>query len=76
MRISSFMNGAIVMIFTMGLLAVFMGVTASHSMDQIRDEFVILMPLLMFPEAFLNGSLMAVLVIYRPKWVSGFDEVR
>lgn len=72
--ISSFLNGAIVMVFTMSLLAGFVLMTESHSIDLVHNEFVILMPLLMFPEAFLNGSLMAVLAIYRPQWVSGFDE--
>jgi len=36
--------------------------------------WVLLTALLIFPEAFLNGALMAALVIYRPQWVPGFDE--
>ncbi len=72
--ISSFLNAAMVMIFTMLLLSGFMWLSGTHTAGLIQHEFMMLIPLLIFPEAFLNGSLMAVLVIYRPHWVFGFDE--
>ena len=31
-------------------------------------------PLLMFAEAFLTGTLIAVIVVYRPQWCSSFDD--
>lgn len=74
--VSSFLNGAAVMIFTMLTLSAFMFATGSQPTELIQHEFMILIPLLMFPEAFLNGSLMAILVIYRPQWVLGFNEMK
>jgi uncharacterized membrane protein len=40
---------------------------------ELGDEplFIIVM---LFPEAFLNGFIMTLLVIYRPKWVSSFSD--
>ena len=32
------------------------------------------LPLTLFPEAFLNGGLMTLLVVYRPHWVASFDD--
>lgn len=32
--------------------------------------------LLMFPEAFVTGMLMSIFVVYRPQWVSTFDDRR
>jgi uncharacterized membrane protein len=32
------------------------------------------MPLAILPEAFINGAIMSVLVIYRPEWVRLYDE--
>lgn len=31
-------------------------------------------PLLMFAEAFLTGTLIAVIVVYRPQWCASFDD--
>jgi uncharacterized membrane protein len=33
------------------------------------------LPLVMFPEAFVNGAVVATLIVYRPEWVRLYDEV-
>ena len=71
--VSSFLNAALVMAFTMTLLTGFNLLTSSYSLQLIQDQFLRLTPMLMFPEAFLNGGIMAILVIYRPDWVLGFN---
>ncbi len=72
--LSSFLNAALVMVFTLFLLAGFLWLNSAHSLELIKTQVVQLIPLLAFPEAFVNGGLMAVLVIYRPQWVSGFNQ--
>ena len=72
--LSSFLNGALVMIFTLVSLAGFLWLSSSYSSELITTQIIQLIPLLAFPEAFLNGGLMAILVIYRPQWVSGFSQ--
>jgi len=40
----------------------------------VRDNFLLLTPLLLFPEALLNGMALTLLVVYRPQWVSTFND--
>jgi uncharacterized membrane protein len=44
--------------------------------EQVRGENLLLLPLLMFPEALLNGMALTLMVSYRPRWVSTFDDER
>jgi uncharacterized membrane protein len=37
-------------------------------------DYLTFIPLLMFGEGFLNGMAMTLLVTYRPRWVSTFDD--
>ena len=40
----------------------------------LLDNFVMILPLLMFGEAFINGGTMALVVAYRPRWVATFHD--
>jgi len=52
-------------------------VTAGAPIEgHIGPEYVIWLPMMSFAEAFLNGMLMAILVVYRPDWVQSFDDRR
>ncbi len=46
----------------------------NFTFDQVFDNFFILWPLLLFPEALLNGMLVTLLVIYKPDWISTFND--
>jgi uncharacterized membrane protein len=35
---------------------------------------VLILPLLMFGEGFINGGAMSLLVAYRPRWVATFHD--
>lgn len=72
--LSSFLNGAITLAITMVAIAIFLAFGAGESWLQIKSQFLMLVPLLVFPEAFINGSMMAIMVIYRPEWVLGFND--
>lgn len=37
-------------------------------------DYLSVLPLLMFPEGFINGTLVTMLVVYRPEWVCSFDD--
>ncbi len=49
---------------------------ASGSLDSahVGPEYFAVLPLMSFGEAFLNGMVMAMMVVYRPKWVMSFDD--
>jgi uncharacterized membrane protein len=49
---------------------------ASGSLDaaHVGPEYFAVLPLMSFGEAFVNGLVMAMTVVYRPKWVMSFDD--
>ena len=47
-----------------------------YSIVQITDKYFPLIVLLMVPEAFITGMLIALMVALRPSWVGTFDDKR
>ncbi|WP_420935783.1 energy-coupling factor ABC transporter permease [Alteromonas sp. A081] len=45
-----------------------------YSWDIVFSNYVVLIPLLIFPEALLNGMAITLLVIYQPTWVYTFHD--
>lgn len=41
---------------------------------KVGEDFLALLPLMGFGEAFINGMLVASAVVYRPRWVMSFEE--
>lgn len=37
-------------------------------------SLIAFLPLVLFPEAFINGAVVAMLIVYRPHWVRLYDE--
>jgi uncharacterized membrane protein len=53
-----------------GLLAASGTLAAAH----VGPEYFAVLPLMSFGEAFVNGLVMAMMVVYRPQWVMSFDD--
>ena len=47
-----------------------------YSIAQLADKYFPLIVLLMVPEAFITGMLIALMVALRPGWVGTFDDKR
>ncbi len=47
-----------------------------YTFEYINYNYLRYFPLLMFPEAFITGMIMTLLVVYYPRWVSTFDDAR
>jgi uncharacterized membrane protein len=49
---------------------------ASGTLDEahVGPEYFAVLPLMSFGEAFVNGLIMAMAVVYRPSWVMSFDD--
>lgn len=47
-----------------------------YDLAQLADKYFPLVVLLMVPEAFITGTVIALLVAFRPLWVSTFDDNR
>lgn len=39
-----------------------------------EGSLVAFLPLVLFPEAFINGAIVSMLIVYRPDWVRLYDE--
>ncbi|MEJ2141061.1 MAG: energy-coupling factor ABC transporter permease [Gammaproteobacteria bacterium] len=50
--------------------------SGAYSLDKLTYSYVPYGLILMFPEAFLTGMMMSIFVVYRPQWVSTFDDYR
>lgn len=73
--VCAFFAGALAIAAKMFSLASLLWLSGQYSWDILVDNLLILTPLVLFPEAMLNGMTMTVLVVYMPNWVrSFFDE--
>jgi uncharacterized membrane protein len=50
--------------------------SGAYSLDKLGDSYIPYGLILMFPEAFVTGMFMSIFVVYRPEWVSTFDDQR
>jgi len=53
-----------------------LSLTAAYPDAKIIAESLLVTPLFMFPEMFVTGMLISVFVVYKPEWVSTFDDER
>lgn len=44
--------------------------------SDILDEYLMIYIPIMYPEAFLTGAAISIFVIYKPQWISTFDDRR
>jgi len=48
--------------------------SGTYSLDQLLHQYLPYFLLMVFPEAILTGSAVALLVVYRPHWIWTYDE--
>ena len=48
--------------------------SGSFGMVELEQNLIPFFPLMFLPEAMLNGWLITILVLYRPRWVSSFND--
>jgi uncharacterized membrane protein len=72
--VNAFVAGGVAVLAS-GYAAVWILVGAEAvRLDDLRQGFLPFLPLMLFPEAFLNGFLMSVMVGLRPEWVWSFRD--
>jgi uncharacterized membrane protein len=67
-----------------GAAAAMLAATVANSMlllggdqvpfSQLQQSYLMIVPLMMFPEAFINGLIVTGLVVFKPAWISSFDD--
>ena len=72
--VCGFFAGLASLTFKMGLLGGYYHLSGIHDWSTVKDNYLILIPLLLFPEGLLNGMTMTLLIIYKPHWVYTFHD--
>jgi len=48
----------------------------AYRFEQLASDFLPFIPLMAFPESFITGMLVAIMVVMVPNWVCTFDDLR
>lgn len=72
--IAGFFNAALTITFKTLLFSAFMVWSEQHSARVVFDSYLSVLPLLLFPEALLNGMAITVLVVFKPNWMRTYRD--
>lgn len=61
--------GAVVVVSSLLILA--LGLQPPRT---VRSDYLALLPLVLFPEGFINGAVVTALAVFRPGWLRSFDD--
>ncbi|UCH46797.1 MAG: energy-coupling factor ABC transporter permease [Betaproteobacteria bacterium] len=70
----AFFGAAAAMLAAMAVNSLLLLGLEQMSLLQLRQSYLSVLPLMMFPEAFINGLIVTGLVVFRPEWIPSFDD--
>jgi len=72
--VGAFFGAAAAMLAAMAAMTLLLLGFEHVSPSQLRDSYLSILPLMMFPEAFVNGLVVTGLVVFKPTWIPSFDD--
>ena len=72
--VCAFIPGALMIAVKMLMLGGYYTLEGTYDWLTVKDNYLLLIPLLLFPEGMLNGMTMTLLIIYKPHWVYTFHD--
>ena len=72
--ICAFFGAAAAMLVGVATNSVLLLGSEQVSFSDLRESYLAILPLLMFPEAFINGLIVTGLVVFKPAWIASFDD--
>jgi len=72
--INAFLAGALAMLASVLLAAALLALSGAYSLPRMGYEYLAYLPLLVLPEAILNGIVMTAFVVLKPEVVATFDD--
>ncbi len=72
--LNAFLVGALSMIVTVSILSIVLIWGDVISWMKFSYQFLPMLPMMAAPEAFINGFVMTILIVYRVDWVSTFTD--
>jgi uncharacterized membrane protein len=73
---SAFFGGALAMLATGLVSSALLVAAGAYPFEYLRSDYLPWYLLLSWAEAFTTGAALTLLVVYRPQWVSTFDDAR
>ncbi|WP_300647479.1 energy-coupling factor ABC transporter permease [Paenalcaligenes sp.] len=70
--IAGFANAALTITAQMGAFALYYAWQDLYSWRVLVEDYLKIIPLMLFPEGLINGMSIATLVVYKPEWVCTF----
>lgn len=72
--VNSFLTGGVSAVLVALASVLLLAVGTDTTWARLEDTYLQYLPLMVFPEAMLNGLVMVILVGYRPDWVRSFSD--
>lgn len=72
--VCAFFNGALCMFAVASATALMLGLSGVYSWELVYEQYYQYLPLMLFPEAFVNGALISTVFGTVPHWLSSFDQ--
>ncbi len=72
--INAFLAGALSMLLVCAGSATVQQIAGAHAGATGIHDFLLVLPMLMFGEGFMNGIAISLVVAYRPRWVATFHD--
>lgn len=72
--VNAFLAGGVVASICGYLAVALLVVNGVYDLSQLQESLIPFFPLMFLPEAFLNGWIITILVLYKPKWVLSFSD--
>ena len=74
--LNAFFGAALVLLCTLLLATLIILLGEVYNWRELSSHYLQFIPLMMFPEAFITGTLITMMVVMRPDWVYTFDDQR
>lgn len=72
----AFAGGALAILASMLAVGLLLSVLGVYPLERITGDYLIYLPLLVLPEAILNGTLVTAMVMLKPEWLSTWSDER
>ncbi len=71
---AAFFNAFLSIVLHISAWSLWLALGEGYSWDYLQQNYLLLIPLLGFPEALLNGMAVTLMVIYRPYWLYDYSD--
>lgn len=72
--VNAFLAGGAIFVIMAGTIVTGLLLMGSHPWSELQHNFLYVTPMMLFPESMLNGWIIAILVGFKPHWVSSFSD--